>query len=168
MDAFHASAGRRASPASSGEPVAAGNRAAAASSTAPSDEARRSGVRHATPSIAAKRRRPQPIFARPRSDVHRSISPRIRAVPAEVAPLVEPPSLDEARLDVAEAPKAIPSATEISEEVRGGSAPRPGRPRRRAPPATSSRPRRRPTSGRDGPPRLRRPRFPVAGRRDRG
>src|SRR6202041_809647 len=55
---------------------------------------------------------------KPRFDVYQSVSHQIRAIFAEYTPLIEPLSLDEAYLDVTENLKAMPSATEIAEEIR--------------------------------------------------
>ena len=85
---------------------------------AASYEARKFGVRSAMPSVTAKRKCPELIFVKPRFDVYRSVSHQIRAIFAEFTPLIEPLALDEAYLDVTENLKAIPSATEIAEEIR--------------------------------------------------
>ena len=85
---------------------------------AASYEARKFGVRSAMPSVIAKRKCAELIFVKPRFDVYRSVSHQIRAIFAEYTPLIEPLSLDEAYLDVTENLKAMPSATEIAEEIR--------------------------------------------------
>ena len=71
------------------------------------------------PSVTAKRKCPELIFVKPRFEVYRSVSQQIRAIFAEYTPIIEPLSLDEAYLDVTENFKAMPSATEIGEEIRG-------------------------------------------------
>jgi DNA polymerase IV len=85
---------------------------------AASYEARKFGVRSAMPSVTAKRKCPELIFVRPRFDVYRAVSHQIRAIFAEYTPLIEPLSLDEAYLDVTNDLKAMPSATEIAEQIR--------------------------------------------------
>ena len=85
---------------------------------AASYEARKFGVRSAMPSVTAKRKCPELTFVKPRFDVYRAVSHQIRAVFAKYTPFIEPLSLDEAYFDVTENLKAMPSATEIAEEVR--------------------------------------------------
>ena len=72
----------------------------------------------AMPSVAAKRKCPDLIFVKPRFDVYRVVSLQIRAIFAEYTPIIEPPSLDEAYLDVTENLKGIVSATQIAETIR--------------------------------------------------
>ena len=69
-------------------------------------------MRSALPSVTAKRLCPQLIFAKPRFDVYRAVSARIREIFAEHTDLIEPASLDEAYLDVTENKQGIPTATE--------------------------------------------------------
>jgi DNA polymerase IV len=118
MDAFYASVEQRDNPEIRGKPVAVGGSRERGVVAAASYEARRFGVRSAMPSVTAKRKCPELIFVKPRFDVYRAISHQIRAIFAEYTPLVEPLSLDEAYLDVTENLKAMPSATEIAEEIR--------------------------------------------------
>ena len=70
------------------------------------------------PSVTAKRKCPELVFVKPRFDVYRAVSHQIRAIFAEYTPLIEPLSLDEAYLDVTDNLKAMPSATEIAEQIR--------------------------------------------------
>jgi len=70
------------------------------------------------PSVTAKRRCPELIFATPRFDVYKAISLQIREIFAEYTPIIEPLSLDEAYLDVTENLKGMASATEIAEAIR--------------------------------------------------
>ena len=101
-----------------GKPVAVGGSRERGVVAAASYEARKFGVRSAMPSVTAKRKCPELIFVKPRFDVYRAVSHQIRAIFAEYTPLIEPLSLDEAYLDVTENLKAMPSATEIAEEIR--------------------------------------------------
>ena len=118
MDAFYASVEQRDSPELRGKPVAVGGSRERGVVAAASYEARKFGVRSAMPSVTAKRKCSELIFVKPRFDVYRSVSHQIRAIFARYTPLIEPLSLDEAYLDVTENLKAMPSATEIAEEIR--------------------------------------------------
>jgi DNA polymerase IV len=118
MDAFYASVEQRDNPELRDKPVAVGGSRERGVVAAASYEARKFGVRSAMPSVTAKRKCPELIFVKPRFDVYRAISNQIRAIFAEYTPLIEPLSLDEAYLDVTENLKAMPSATEIAEEIR--------------------------------------------------
>jgi len=70
------------------------------------------------PSVTAKRKCPDLIFAKPRFDAYKAISLQIQEVFAEYTPIIEPLSLDEAYLDVTQNLKGIGSATKIAEEIR--------------------------------------------------
>ncbi|WP_422931655.1 DNA polymerase IV [Singulisphaera sp. PoT] len=118
MDAFYASVEQRDDPELRGKPVAVGGSRERGVVAAASYEARRFGVRSAMPSVTAKRKCPDLIFVKPRFDVYKAVSQQIRAIFAEYTSLIEPLSLDEAYLDVTENRKAIPSATQIAEEIR--------------------------------------------------
>jgi DNA polymerase-4 len=118
MDAYYASVERRDDPGLRGKPVAVGGSRERGVVAAASYEARKFGVRSAMPSVTAKRWCPELVFVRPRFDVYRAVSHQVRGIFAEYTPLVEPPSLDEAYLDVTENSKGMPSATAIAEEIR--------------------------------------------------
>src|SRR3712207_5228960 len=118
MDAFYASVEQRDNPELRGKPVAVGGSRERGVVAAASYEARRFGVRSAMASVTAKRKCPDLIFVKPRFDIYREISLRIRAIFAEYTPVVEPLSLDEAYLDVTENLKGIAYATRIAEEIR--------------------------------------------------
>ena len=118
MDAFFAAVEQRDDPELRRKPVAVGGSRERGVVAAASYEARRFGVRSAMPSVTARRKCPELIFVKPRFDVYRSVSHQIHAIFAEYTPLIEPLSLDEAYLDVTENLKAMPSATEIAEEIR--------------------------------------------------
>ena len=125
MDAFYASVEQRDNPALRGKPVAVGGSQQRGVVAAASYEARKFGVRSAMPSVTAKRRCPELIFVKPRFDIYKAISQQIQRVFAEYTPIIEPLSLDEAYLDVTENLKGIVSATQIAEEIRARSAPKP-------------------------------------------
>ena len=118
MDAFYASVEQRDNPELRGKPVAVGGSAARGVVAAASYEARIYGIRSAMPSVTAKRRCPELIFVKPRFEVYRAVSARIREVFAEHTDLIEPLSLDEAYLDVTENKQGIPFATEVAEIIR--------------------------------------------------
>ena len=118
MDAFYASVEQRDNPELRGKPVAVGGAEARGVVAAASYEARKFGVHSAMPSLTAKRKCPDLIFIKPRFDVYKAVSLRIRQIFAEYTPIIEPLSLDEAYLDVTENLKGIVSATWIAEEIR--------------------------------------------------
>jgi DNA polymerase-4 len=118
MDAFYASVEQRDNPELRGKPVAVGGARERGVVAAASYEARRFGVRSAMPSVTARRKCPELIFVRPRFEVYRAVSQRIREIFSEYTLLIEPLSLDEAYLDVTENLKAMSTATEIAEQIR--------------------------------------------------
>src|SRR6476619_3041220 len=118
MDAFYASVEQRDNPELRGKPVAVGGARERGVVAAASYEAREFGVRSAMPSVTARRKCAELIFAKPRFDVYRAVSHQIRAIFAEYTPLIEPLALDEAYLDVTANTKAMASATAIAEEIR--------------------------------------------------
>src|SRR5947208_11066181 len=118
MDAFYASVEQRDNPELRGKAVAVGGAEARGVVAAASYEARQFGVRSAMPSVIAKRKCPDLIFMKPRFDVYKAVSLRIRQIFAEYTLIIEPLSLDEAYLDVTENLKGIVSATQIAETIR--------------------------------------------------
>ena len=118
MDAFYASVEQRDNPDLRGKPIAVGGSRERGVVAAASYEARKFGVRSAMPSVTARRKCPDLIFVKPRFDVYKEVSLQIRAIFAEYTRLIEPPSLDEAYLDVTENLQGIASATEIAERIR--------------------------------------------------
>ncbi len=118
MDAFYASVEQRDNPALRGRPVAVGRDRLRGVVAAASYEARAFGVRSAMPSVTARNKCPELVFAEPRFEVYKAVSAQIRAIFARYTPLIEPLSLDEAYLDVTENLPGIPSATAIAREIR--------------------------------------------------
>jgi nucleotidyltransferase/DNA polymerase involved in DNA repair len=70
------------------------------------------------PSVTAKRQCPDLIFAKPRFEVSKAVSQRIREIFAEHTPIIEPLSLDEAYLDVTENLQNIPLARDVALATR--------------------------------------------------
>jgi DNA polymerase IV len=118
MDAFYASVEQRDNPDLRGKPVAVGGSRERGVVAAASYEARKFGVRSAMPSVTAKRQCPDLIFVKPRFEVYKEVSRHIRTIFAEHTEIIEPPSLDEAYLDVTENIQGIPIATEIATMIR--------------------------------------------------
>ncbi len=101
-----------------GKPVAVGGSRERGVVAAASYEARRFGVRSAMSGITARRKCPELIFVQPRFDVYKAVSQQIRTVFAEHTPIIEPLSLNEAYLDVAENLQGIATATQIAKAIR--------------------------------------------------
>ena len=118
MDAFYASVEQRDAPELRGRPVAVGSAQPRGVVAAASYEARAFGVRSAMASVTALRRCPDLTFVPPRFDVYRAVSDQIRAIFADYTDLIEPLSLDEAYLDVSDAPSATAVAAEIRARIR--------------------------------------------------
>ena len=118
MDAFYASVEQRDDPTLKGKPVAVGYPAKRGVVAAASYEARGFGVRSAMPSTVAIRKCAELLFVPPRFDVYREVSKQVQAIFKDYTPLVEPPSLDEAYLDVTDNLKGIPTAWETAKEIR--------------------------------------------------
>jgi DNA polymerase-4 len=119
MDAFYASVEQRDRPELQGKPVIVGGDPSSRGVVAAcSYEARKFGVHSAMPSATAYKHCPQAVFVRPRFEVYRAVSARIREVFCEYTDLVEPLSLDEAFLDVTVNHKAMASATLIAREIK--------------------------------------------------
>jgi DNA polymerase IV len=119
MDAFYASVEQRDFPEYRGKPVVVGGSPQGRGVVAAASyEARKYGIRSAMPASRAVKLCPHAVFLKPRFDVYREVSHRIREIFFEYTDLVEPLSLDEAYLDVTENHKQNPSATLIAKEIR--------------------------------------------------
>src|SRR6201989_1058635 len=117
-DAFYAWVEQRDNPDLRGKPVAVGGSRERGVVAAASYEARKVGVRSAMPSVTAKRQCPYLIFIKPRFEVSKAVSQRIREIFAEHTPIIEPLSLDEAYLDVTENLQNIPLARDVALAIR--------------------------------------------------
>lgn len=120
MDAFYASIEQRDHPEYRGKPVAVGGlpQGRGGVVAAASYEARKYGVRSAMPSRHAQRLCPHLIFVRPRFDVYKAESQKIRAIFHRYTDLIEPLSLDEAYLDVTTDKQQVGSAIEIAKLIK--------------------------------------------------
>jgi DNA polymerase IV len=120
MDAFYASIEQRDHPEYRGKPIAVGGSPEGRGGVVAtaSYEARKFGVRSAMSSKKAKQLCPAVIFVRPRFDVYKEVSGKIRSIFQRYTDLIEPLSLDEAFLDVTEDKQGIGSAIDIAELIR--------------------------------------------------
>ncbi|HJU71646.1 MAG TPA: DNA polymerase IV [Paucimonas sp.] len=118
-DCFYAAVEMRDDPSLRGRPLAVGGRADQRGVIATCNyEARRFGVRSAMPTSQALLRCPDLIVLPPAMEKYRAASSQILAIYRDYTDLVEPLSLDEAYLDVTQAPHCKGSATLIAQEIR--------------------------------------------------
>ena len=115
MDCFYAAVEEREQPELRGRPLGVGGMGGRGVLTTCNYEARKYGVRSAMPTFMALARCPQLVMVRPRFDLYRAESARVRAIFHEYTSAVEPLSLDEAYLDVSHLARP---ATEVAAEVR--------------------------------------------------
>ena len=117
MDAFYASASLLARPELRGTPViiGGGTRGVVLSATY---EARRFGVTAAMPMSRARRLCPQATVIGPDHELYARISKAVMATFAQLTPLVEPLSLDEAFLDVSGAVRRLGPPATIAQQLR--------------------------------------------------
>ena len=115
MDCFYAAVEEREQPELRGRPLGVGGTGGRGVLTTCNYEARKYGVRSAMPTFMAMTRCPQLVMVRPRFDLYRGESARVRAIFHEYTPAVEPLSLDEAYLDVSHHDRP---ATEVAAEIR--------------------------------------------------
>src|SRR3982750_953470 len=102
MDAFYASVEQRDNPELRGKPIAVGGSPEGRGGVVAtaSYEARKFGVRSAMSSKLAIQLCANLIFVRPRFEVYKSVSTKIREIFQRYTDIIEPLSLDEAFLDV--------------------------------------------------------------------
>lgn len=120
MDAFYASVEQRDNPDLRGKPIAVGGSPEGRGGVVAtaSYEARHFGVRSAMPSKKALQLCPHIIFIKPRFEVYKDVSNKIRDIFRRYTDIIEPLSLDEAYLDVTEDKINIGSAITIAESIR--------------------------------------------------
>lgn len=120
MDAFYASIEQRDNPHYRGKPIAVGGSPEGRGGVVAtaSYEARRFGVRSAMSSKKARQLCAHLIFIRPRFEVYKEASQKIREIFHRYTDLIEPLSLDEAFLDVTQDKQQIGSAIEIAKHIK--------------------------------------------------
>lgn len=118
MDAFYVSVELLTRPELTGRQVIVGNPGGRSVVLSASYECRRLGVRSAMPMSAAMRLAPKATVIEPHMASYRLISERIMAVFADVTPLVEQVSVDEAFLDVTGSLRRLGTPLEIGRMIR--------------------------------------------------
>ncbi|TQK70766.1 DNA polymerase IV [Nocardioides sp. SLBN-35] len=121
LDAFFAAVEQRDKPSLRGKPVVVGGTGGRGVVSTASYEARAYGVRSAMSTREARARCPHAAYLSGRFEAYRSTSTAVMAVLRDCSPLVEPLSLDEAFVDLAEAGLAdleVPTVTALAEELR--------------------------------------------------
>ena len=120
MDAFYASIEQRDNPFYKGKPLVVGGSPQGRGGVvaAASYEARKFGIRSAMSSKQAVQLCPDLIFVKPRFDVYKDVSRKIRNIFQRYTDIIEPLSLDEAYLDVTVDKQNIGSAIDIAEMIR--------------------------------------------------
>ena len=118
MDAFYAAVEVRDNPKLKGLPLIIGHPGRRGVVSTCSYEARKFGVHSAMPSVTAKRLCPQATWVRGRMRAYVRESRRIRAIHAEVSPLVEPLSIDEAFIDLTGIARDLEHGAVISQRLK--------------------------------------------------
>ncbi|GAA2617109.1 DNA polymerase IV [Paractinoplanes durhamensis] len=122
LDAMFAAVEQRDKVSLRGRPVIVGGVAGRGVVATASYEARAYGARSAMPTAEARRRCPPgTAFLAPRFAAYRKTSEIVMALLAQVSPLVEQVSIDEAYLDLAAADRhdlSLPGVTDLAEKIR--------------------------------------------------
>jgi DNA polymerase IV len=120
MDAFYASVEQRDFPEYRNKPLVVGGLPEGRGGVvaAASYAARKFGIHSAMPSKQALKLCPHAIFVKPRFDVYKDVSRKIREIFRRYTDLIEPLSLDEAYLDVTQDKQSLGSAIEIARQIK--------------------------------------------------
>ncbi len=120
MDAFYASIEQRDHPEYRGKPICVGGSPEGRGGVVAtaSYEARKFGIHSAMSSKRAQQLCKHAIFVRPRFEVYKDVSRKIREIFRRYTDIIEPLSLDEAYLDVTEDKQQIGSAIEIATLIK--------------------------------------------------
>ena len=107
LDAFFAAVEQRDKPSLRGKAVVVGGIGQRGVVATASYEARRFGVRSAMPAHEARRRAPHAAFLAGRFEAYRAASHEVMSILRDLSPAVEPLSLDEAFVDLAQARRPV-------------------------------------------------------------
>ena len=107
LDAFFAAVEQRDKPSLRGKAVVVGGVGQRGVVATASYEARRFGVRSAMPAHEARRRAPHAAFLTGRFEAYRAASSQVMSILRALSPAVEPLSLDEAFVDLAQASRPV-------------------------------------------------------------
>ncbi|PWD52359.1 DNA polymerase IV [Serinibacter arcticus] len=117
MDAFFASVELSDHPGLRGRPLIVGGEERSVVLAA-TYEARQFGIRSGMPMAIARARCPSAVILPPRQDVYRRVSRRVMAILADVTPVMQQISVDEAFLDVSGARRRLGTPLEIGAMIR--------------------------------------------------